>query len=64
MYVPDYGSQRIQIYRKDVIRLGPGEIAPTTQVPFPLHAVLDSGKWAAVLRQVVLTDRTAQKGRV
>ena len=29
MYVPDYGSQRIQIYRKEVIRLGPGEIAPT-----------------------------------
>ncbi len=28
MFVPDYGSQRIQIYRKEVIRLGPGEIAP------------------------------------
>ncbi len=28
MFVPDYGSQRIQVYRKDVIRLGPGEIAP------------------------------------
>jgi DNA-binding beta-propeller fold protein YncE len=28
MYVADYGSHRVQVYRKDARRLGPGEIAP------------------------------------
>ncbi len=28
MYVADYGSHRVQIYKKEALRLGPGEIAP------------------------------------
>lgn len=28
MYVADYGSHRVQVYRKEAVRLGPGEIAP------------------------------------
>lgn len=33
MYVPDYGSHRVQIYQKEVCPLGPGEIAPPLRNP-------------------------------
>lgn len=33
MYVPDYGSSRVQIYKKEAYPLGPDEIAPTQRSP-------------------------------
>jgi DNA-binding beta-propeller fold protein YncE len=33
IYVADYGSHRVQIYRKDAVRLGPGEIAMKPRSP-------------------------------
>ena len=53
MYVPDYGSQRIQVYRKDVITAGAGGDCADAAVAFVVYAVLglDPGRPICRCRQ-------------
>jgi hypothetical protein len=34
LYIPDFGSHRIQVYKKEVYHLSPEEIWPEQKAPF------------------------------
>ena len=35
IFIPDFGSYRVQVYQKDVVPLSEADIIPPLQVPYP-----------------------------